>query len=205
MNDPKVHEDKTGLRLEELIQMALRIGSGVADVEAISPSDISVEAHLADLCREPKCGYYGLSANCPPYVSGPAEFRDLLQNCKHVLAIKIDFPEGFLFTELNDILKLMHEIVADIEKSAIKLGYSNSRAFAVGTCKAIFCDEHERCSAIDGGKCRYPQYARPAIEAYGVNVHELNKAAGWLVNRDTKVESNQESTGALYGLVLIGK
>lgn len=197
MNDPKSPVNRTGLRLAELVQVALRIGAGAIDVVAISTSDISVEDDLANMCREPRCGYYGLSANCPPYVSGPSGFRNLLKICAHALVIKIEIPMGSLVNyECLDIMKLLHEIVADIEKSAVELGYSNSKAFAIGSCKVIFCPEHVGCRVlIDGGECRNYQYARPSIEAVGINVYELNKTAGWPINRDME---------AINGLVLIG-
>lgn len=184
----------------------MRIGAGAIDVVTISPSDISAEDDLAKFCLEPRCGYYGLSANCPPHVSGPSGFRDLLKTCEHVLAIKMDVPLGCLLTDDRFvILKLLHEIVADIEKSAVKLGYSNSKAFAGGSCKVIFCQEHLGCHVLnEGGECRNPQHARPSIEANGVNVNKLKKTAGWSIKRDT----NEVDTGlvmdAVYGLVLIG-
>ena len=117
----------------------------------------------------------------------------------------MDVPTGCLLNDVYDILKLLHEIVAGIERSAIELGYSNSKAFAAGSCKIIFCPEHGGCRVIDGGKCRHPQYARPSIEAHGVNVYELNKTAGWLMNQDAnEINTGHVSMGAIYGLVLIG-
>lgn len=58
---------------------------------------------------------------------------------------------------------------------------------------------------IEGGTCRHYQYARPPIEAFGINVNELAKTAGWSMNQDTD-EGNTEkvSMGAVYGLVPIG-
>jgi len=98
------------------------------------------------------------------------------------------------------------EIVADIEKSAVELGYSNSKAFAVGSCKEIFCHDNFDCRVLSEGKgCRHYQYARPPIEAFGINVNELAKTAGWSMNRDTdEADTDKVSMGAVYGLVLIG-
>lgn len=204
MNNLTLTGDITESRLEELIQMALQIGAGAIDVVAVSPSDISVEDDLANYCREPRCPYYGLSANCPPHVLVPSEFRDLLKTCEHALAIKIDVPMGCLLTdERNEIFKLLHEIVADIENAAIELGYANSKAFATGSCKIIFCHEYGSCRVIEGGECRNSQYARPS--ANGLNVNELNKITGWSINRDTnKTDTDRVSMAAVLGLVLVG-
>jgi hypothetical protein len=78
-------------------------------------------------------------------------------------------------------------------------------AFATGSCKIIFCHEYGSCRVIEGGECRNPEYARPSLEANGVNVNELNKMAGWAINLDTnEVDNDRVSMGAVYGLVLIG-
>jgi predicted metal-binding protein len=207
MNDHTLQVDKTKLGIDELVQIALQIGSGIISVAVISSGDISIEDDLADLCRKPKCAFYGLSANCPPYVSGPSGFRAMLGIRRSALAIKIDVPSGWLVTdERLVIMRLLHEIVADIERSAIKLGYSNAMAFAAGSCKEIFCNSHPSCRMLTNkGECRNPQYARPAIEAYGINIHELNKTAGWFINQASNAaNTDQESSSPICGLVLIG-
>ncbi len=204
MNNPSSQVNSS--RLEQLVQIAMRIGAGAIEMVTVSPNDISAEDDLANCCREPRCGYYGLSANCPPYVSGPSGFRDLLKICEHVLAIKIDVPPGCLITdERFDILKLLHEIVADIEKSAVELGYPNSTAFAGGSCRVIFCQKYLGCRVLnEGGECRNYRHARPSIEAKGVNVYKLKKTAGWLTNQDTNIADTSSVMEAVYGLVLVG-
>jgi len=186
----------------------LKISAGVIEAVAISSSDISVEDELANFCREPQCSYFGVSANCPPYVSGPAGLRDILKICNDALVVKIPVPMESLFScEQHDIMKLLHEFVANIETAVIKLGYSNSKAFAIGSCKEIFCQKHIDCSVLveGNGKCRHQRYARPPIEAFGINVNQLAKVAGWSMTRDTnKADVNKVSMGAVYGLVLIG-
>lgn len=208
MNDPTLEVDRDRLRRKELVETAMRTGAGAVDVVLISSSDISVEDGLANLCGEPRCLYYGLSANCPPYVSGSAGFRDLLRICKYALVIKMEIPVdvGSLVNDDNHyITRLMHEIVADIERLAVEKGFSDSKAFAAGSCKVIFCHENGNCRVSTGGECRYPQNARPSMSSSGVNVNALIKTTGWFVNQDTiKPNSDKVSMGAIYGLVLIG-
>ncbi|ODA39421.1 DUF2284 domain-containing protein [Desulfosporosinus sp. BG] len=209
MDDHASQVDKTKLSLDELVQIALQIGAGIIDVVVIPTSDILVEEDLANMCREPRCAFYGLSANCPPYVSGPSGFRKMMESCTYTLAIKIDVPTGWLMSdERLVIMRLLHEIVADIERSAVERGYSNSKAFAAGSCKEIFCNKQLSCRMLtNNGPCRNPQYARPSIEAYGVNVHELTKTTGWFINPRDSNEANIDKApiaAAIYGLVLIG-
>lgn len=91
----KVVEKKTPdhsmrIVMEKLTQLACQLG--VSDAKAILTTDISIEEDLANLCREPGCENYGLSASCPPHVAGPAGFRKLLNAFKHAIVIKIDVP-----------------------------------------------------------------------------------------------------------------
>ena len=207
MIDDRSHADNTESRIDELVQIALQIGAGIIDVVTIPTSDISIEDDLANMCREPVCAFYGLSANCPPYVASPSEFRNMLEIYRYALAIKMDVPTGWLNSDDRlVVMKLLHEIVADIERAAIELGYTNSKAFAAGSCKEIFCNKHSHCRLLtDNGLCRHPKYARSAIEAYGVNVHDLNTTTGWFKDQYSKEATvDKASIGTIYGLVLIG-
>ena len=191
--------------LKELIKQASQ--SGASGAAAISASDISVEDDLAKLCREPRCESYGLSTSCPPYVSGPSGFRELLKNFKHAIVIKIDVPlEILLSSERSDIMRMLHEIVAGIEQAAVKTGYPGSKAFAGGSCKKIFCHDYEACRVLtEGGECRNPQHARPSMSGFGINVSKLMKVAGWTMNRYTsEADPDIASTAPICGLILIG-
>lgn len=208
MKDLAEQEHKNELNIKDLVQRASLISGGIVDVIVIATKDISVEDDLANMCREPRCAFYGLSANCPPNVASPAEFRDVLNNCHDALAIKLDVPPGWLMSdERLLIMKLLHEIVSDLERAAVELGYSNSKGLAAGSCKEIFCNKHLSCRMLtDNGTCRNPLHARPSIEAFGVNVHELNKTAGWFkFPGDLDEEKSDKEAGeAIYGLVIIG-
>jgi hypothetical protein len=114
INDSRLEEDRSDRNLKELLQLACR--SGASGARIIPLSDISVEDDLTNFCREPRCENYGLSASCPPHVSGPSGFREFQKNFKHALVIKIDVPSAILLSdERRDIMKLLHEIVAGIE------------------------------------------------------------------------------------------
>jgi len=207
MNDEIINNslDKTNWRLKELTQLAYQLGaSGATD---ISTSDISVEDDLANLCREPKCENYGLSTSCPPHVSGPSGFRGLLKKFKHAIVIKIDVPlEILLSSDRRDIMRLLHEIAADIEQAAVKTGCPSSKAFAGGSCKKIFCHDYEGCRVLtEGGECRNPRHARSSMSGFGINVSKLMQAAGWTMNRYTnEADSDTASTAPICGLILIG-
>jgi predicted metal-binding protein len=191
--------------LEGPLRVAVQMGADGARV--ISTADISVEDDLAELCREPRCESYGCSPSCPPHVSGPTGFRELLKTHKKAVVFKIEVPfEVLVSSERRELFALLHEIAAGVERAAIDLGYANSKGYAGGSCKRIFCHDHPHCRVLqEGGACRNPDRARPSMSGFGINVSKLMKAAGWTMHRSGPgTRSDETSLGTVCGLVLIG-
>jgi predicted metal-binding protein len=191
--------------LEKLTQLACQLGA--SDANAICTDDISVEDDLANLCREPGCENYGLSASCPPYVEGPAGFRKLLKTFEHAVVFKIDVPSEILFSEERRyIFRLLHEIAASVERSAIEMGFHDSNAYAGGSCKQIFCWKHPDCRVIsENGECRNLLLARPSMSGFGINVLKLKEAAGWMSDSTPrKTDPDKIPMETVCGLILIG-
>jgi len=191
--------------LKELTQLACQLGA--SDARAISTTEISVEEDLANLCREPGCENYGLSASCPPHVAGPAGFRKLLKTFEHAVVFKIDVSSEILFSEeRRDIFQLLHEIAATTEHSASEMGFHDSSAYVGGSCKKIFCRDYTDCRVIAAsGECRNPLLARPSMSGFGINVLALKKAAGWMSdNTSWDADPDKVSMETVCGLLLIG-
>ena len=190
--------------LDELIQRACR--SGASDAAVIAADEISIEDDLAKLCQEPQCENFGLSASCPPHVSGPAGFRELIKQFQYAVVFKIDVPsEILLSSQRRDIFQLLHEIAAEIEMAAAEMGCPDSKAFAGGSCKKLFCNNFSDCFALtNGGECRNPRRARPSMSGFGINVSKLMQTAGWQMDRITR-ETDPEDIpmGTVSGLVLV--
>jgi predicted metal-binding protein len=191
--------------LKELTELAGRLGASNAKV--ISTSEITIEDHLANLCKEPPCENYGLSASCPPHVAGPSGFVKLLETFEQAVVFKIDVPSEILVSSnRREVFRALHEIAASIEHSAVDMGYNNSRAFAGGSCKRLFCQDYTYCRLLEEGEeCRNPHLARPSMSGFGINVSKLMQVAGWtmsLINQDTT--RDKVSMGTVCGLVLIG-
>ena len=166
-------------QLKELTELACRLGMSNATV--ISASEILIEEELAKLCREPQCENYGLSASCPPHVGGPSGFRKLLDDFEHAVVFRIEVPsEVLLSSDRREVFRALHEIAVRIEHAAVDMGYRNSRAYAGGSCKRIFCQDYTFCRVLkEGGECRNPDRARPSMSGFGINVSKLIEAAGW--------------------------
>lgn len=198
-------KNKTDQNLVKLLDFAKN--SGAVRAAIISAQDIKVQDELAKLCKEPKCENFGLSPSCPPYVSGPSGFRKIREKSKYAMVIKMDVPlETLLSDQDREIMRFLHEIVADIENKAVQMGFINSKAFAGGSCKTIFCRDYPDCLKLSKkGRCRNPDSARPSMSGFGINVSEMIKKAGWAAEnlvRDKKTDADGMTWVA--GLIMIG-
>jgi predicted metal-binding protein len=178
--------------------------AGATKARCLPPESVRVEDKLSDLCREPRCPYYGQSMSCPPHVSGPAGIRKLLQSCKHVLVIRIEIESASLHgADRPAVMRLLHEITAEIETEANRLGFHQSIGLAGGSCKESFCADQPNCRVLTGqGECRHPHHARTSMSGYGVNVGELMKSAGWSNKLFTPDDVGQQLAW-VAGLVLL--
>ncbi|MDY6838480.1 MAG: DUF2284 domain-containing protein [Thermodesulfobacteriota bacterium] len=202
---PKDDNDQRRIHLERLADLAISMGA--SDAKIIASSDILVKDELAKRCSQPRCQNYGLAPSCPPHVSGPAGFRDLQRKLEQALVVRVVVPSAMLLSSVSTELgRFVCELVASIEKEAIRMGFTRSRAFAGGSCKELFCQDHSECPKLSGtGECRYPKYARPSMSGYGIDVFALMKTCGWSTN-PSKEEGvwKDESVAWVAGLVMIG-
>ena len=193
--------------LTELMTRAIR--AGATDAAVVDTAEIVVEDHLAELCLPPKCPNFGTSAGCPPHVGGPAQMRRRIEAAAsgRAIVIKIEIPSSTLLSDIEtrcEIFALLSEIAADIEETAVWMGYTEASAYAGGGCKQTFCREHTACRVIEeDGTCRHPHKARPSMSGFGVNVGRLMQSAGW-----EAATSGQKAAGddpfPICALVIVG-
>lgn len=192
-------------QLEQLTKEAKKLGATSSTI--ISSNEIQVKDHLAALCNgEYKCPNYGLAASCPPHVEGPGAFRKWQALSKYSITVKIELPTSVMFSdERNGVMHLLHLIVAGVEQKAIGLGFKNSKAFAGGSCKNLFCDDHEKCIVLSEQKpCRHIDSARPSLSGFGIDVTLLMKSSGWSSSKAEKSNtSKKDDTTWLAGLILL--
>lgn len=179
---------------------------GASDAKIIATNEIPIEDEIIDLCQEPLCESYGQSIYCPPHVMKPQKFRELLTEYENAIIFKIQVSSEILLSKerFNEFRKI-YEIAAQLTALAIAAGCSKSKGLAAGSCKPVYCPEYQCQALIDGETCRYPDKARPSMEAVGINVFKLVKEVGWEIHKITE-NSDPESVpdGILAGLVLIG-
>ncbi len=186
--------------------LAFAENNGATRAARLPPAAIHIENRLAAYCRDPKCPHYGLSMSCPPHIPGPSGLRKIVAESRHAIVIRIEVDAASLTGEQRpEVMRVLHETVATIEREAKRLDFNEPRAFAGGSCKMSFCAHHEQCLVLSGeGPCRYPESARPSMSGYGVNVGELMKEAGWPVDLfPAQDETNGEQLSWVAGLVLL--
>ena len=190
---------------DTLIETARRLGATGAGV--IATADIAVREDLAQLCSaNPGCEQYALAPSCPPHVAGPAGFRKWQRTSAHAVVVRIDVPAAALFShQRRQIMRLLHEVVAGVEKKAVEMGFGGSKAFAGGSCKMIFCHDQTTCPVLaETGGCRHPAAARPSMSGFGIDVAALMRAAGWTAETaSAQLAPDENSTTWVAGLILI--
>jgi len=192
-------------QLAQLAQEAERLGATSSAI--ISSKAIQVKDNLAALCNgEYTCPNYGLAASCPPHVEGPVEFRKWQAQSKYAITVKIELPTSVMFSdERKGVMQLLHQIVAAVEQKAVESGFKKSKAFAGGSCKALFCENQEKCCVLaDNKPCRHIEVARPSMSGFGIDVAQLMRSSGWSARKAEKSNSSDKNaTSWVAGLILL--
>jgi predicted metal-binding protein len=193
-------------QLAHLLHDAKRLGATSAAI--ISSKEIQVKESLAELCNgEYRCPNYGLSANCPPYVEGPVEFRKWQVQSRYSITVKIELPTSVMFSgERKGVMQRLHKIVAAVERKAIESGFEKSKAFAGGSCKDLFCEDRETCRVLSETKpCRHTAVTRPSMSGFGIDVTQLMLSSGWPAPKAEKsdLSSDKDPTSWVAGLIML--
>jgi predicted metal-binding protein len=201
---PEKELNKFHASLTHLKQEAIRFGA--TDSAVISSNDIRSDVDLAALCNgKYTCPNYGLAASCPPHVEGPEQFKKWQEKSRYSITVKIVLPTSAMFSDGHtDVMRLLHIVVAGVEKKAIELGFSQSRAFAGGSCKQLFCEENKTCCVVaDNLPCRHMNEARPSMSGFGIDVIQLMNTSGWPVVRTKQNRGGPDDSTWVAGLVLV--
>ena len=158
---------------KEMIEQALTLGAHKAKV--IKAGDIVLDRVFRDMCESNACGRYGTCYMCPPDVG---EIDSLMAEIR-------DYDYALVYqtvTQLEDSFD--YEGMVEAKKRTYPLAQSLRKVFAARNVTKVLhlgaggCGVCETCAKRTGEPCRFPERAMPSLEAYGVNVSQLAKAAG---------------------------
>jgi predicted metal-binding protein len=208
----------TKKRLQEfefLQKMALEVGA--ADAKVIPASSVVVEDRVVLKCKV-GCNNYGKTLACPPYTPSAEEFRKIVGEYSFALFMKFTSKaeadvelqknlgksqgdaalpadvkakaDRFWTAWKADKQKMLTSVV-ELEKAAMRKGFSLAIGFVSGSCQLC-----EKCN-LETRICAHPDLARYSEDAVGVNVRKTAKNAGIAVT--FPFEKNPES----FALLLI--
>ena len=175
--------------LERYRQFVLDLGASGAAI--IPARDVSVDERVRLKCLVPRCLRAGETPNCPPNAPSLDLVRKALSLYHRAILVKTDVkpiadyaPKKTGTKEEQRKTLFFHqktaEIVYKLECQAYKDGYHLAMGLGGGSCKDYLC-QGLTCQFLDSGRCRFPQRARPAMEAMGIDVTTLINKAGWNV------------------------
>jgi predicted metal-binding protein/ubiquinone/menaquinone biosynthesis C-methylase UbiE len=163
--------------------LAARAGKlGFPFARIIETSEVVVEPWVRLKCRF-GCSLYGQSLCCPPFSLDEDKMRVILSRYRQALLVQ-GAPPSTLF----------HENLLALERTFFLAGYSEALAFGAGPCPVC-----PSCPA--DGRCRFPEKARPSLEACGVDVYETARRAGLSLNPVTHPQGYVK----YLGLILFDK
>jgi len=145
-----------------------------SNVSEINVSDISFEPSLIELCKMNQCGNYGKCYTCPP----------LIGNIDTLVSKAKSFSKAIVFQKIYNIedsfdIEGMDEAAKDFTKlvqsvnDICKGELYELRVLGAGGCRLC-----QKCGAIEGTECRFPDKAVPSLESFGINVSKLAQISG---------------------------
>lgn len=150
---------------------------GVKDAKIIAAKTI-VTAEWVKLKCQFGCGGYGKTLTCPPYSPTPEQTKRMLAHYEYGVLL-----HGDEYTSICNI-------VSTLERDIFLDGYY--KAFGMGAGPCNLCD---KCPEF----CRYPDKARPSMEACGIDVFSTVRNNGFPI----EVLKTDTCKRNYYGVILI--
>jgi predicted metal-binding protein len=154
------------------------VSIGAREAKIIDPKTVETAPWVRWKCQF-GCGGYNSSLMCAPHSPTPEETRKVLDSYKKAILFEAERLDA-------------KEIAVKMEREAFLSGYYKAFGLGAGPCR--LCNT----CAFDEG-CRYPDEARPAMEACGIDVFATVRKHGFTIN----VVKTYEDPQHYFGLVLI--
>jgi predicted metal-binding protein len=178
-------EQKT---LEGYVQKAL--GGGASYCKVIPASKVVTSEWVRLKCQF-GCDAYGKRRTCPPLSPSPFVTRRMLKDFSGAIFVAFRVPDGGVERRLR---RKGRRLLASLERELFLDGYYSAFAMGFGPCNI--------CPSCDlSADCKYPEIARPSMEACGIDVYATARGAGFPL----RVVRTYEEGCSLCGLVLFGK
>ena len=151
---------------------AIQLGATKAKVIPIS--SIVIDERVRLKCLIPLCDKYNRHLMCPPNLPAVEQFRKSLKKYSRALFVQLSLGKTGKISkaEIQRYGLSLHQIIHQLERKALFLGYPLAAGLIGGSCK--LCRE---CVG-PAGPCRRPLMSRPSIEGMGIDVIHTAKRIG---------------------------
>jgi predicted metal-binding protein len=175
-----------------LVTDALADAETAANVQAhewafLPASELVFSPELLEYCKSNVCGNYNKSWTCPPACESMEEQREKILSFENVFVFTTmhKLEDSFDFEGMTHGRELHTSLTIEFKKRA------DTPVYGTGSCPACnFC--------AFPSPCAFPEKKIGSIEAAGINVTELSKAAGIAYN-------NGPNTVTFFSMALLEK
>ena len=146
---------------------------GFETLGEMNPAELTIHQEVRDMCASNQCGNYDASWSCPPACGTVSEYQEKVVKYKHGLVFQTiaEMEDDFDFEAIEEGGKLHAERFNKMVDQLLETG-ADVMPLSAGTCTR--CKE---CTYPDN-PCRFPEKVFPSMEACGLMVGEVCKAAG---------------------------
>jgi len=184
--------------MDETIKNFLASAEASSGVKAHECGELPVSAlvfspELFKSCSANVCGHYNSSWTCPPASGTLEEQREKILSYKNafIFTTKYDLEDSFDYEGMTAARELHTRLTLEFRTIMGK----NFPFYGAGSCP-ICKDKDGKSSCAFPDPCHFPDKKIGSIEAAGINVTELSKAAGIKYN-------NGPNTVTYFSMILL--
>ena len=161
------------MKNNEIVERTLELGAYKATV--IKAEHLVLDRAFRAMCESNACGMYGKCYMCPPDVGDIDELMGevVRYDCALVYQTVTELEDSFDFEGMAKAQRDICLLTQGLRRIFEEMNISDALYLGAGGCGVC-----KTCAKLTDEPCRFPKKATPSLEAYGVNVSELARAAG---------------------------
>ncbi len=145
--------------------------TGASWLRIIDPQKVVIGEWVRLKCQY-GCRAYNRRLTCPPYSPSPEYTRRMLEDYSKALILVYDIPPNKRETAKR---KKLRKNVANLEREMFLDGFHRAFGMPCGPCN--LCTECTLCYP-----CKHEDFARPSMEACGIDVYSTLANVGYELN-----------------------